>query len=296
VQATQQEEHTRMPPALVYTLVSLEPDFWRAVQEASLTPLVIVQADGLPDGWNPPPDILITGPDDGPTGGNERPKAGCFDRVVLGGQGPADAICLPADVTPRELGVALSLMARAVDLRRQQRAESDSRRRLERMALRDPLTGLPNRRAWNQQLRSPHRRRRTDRWCIALLDLDGFKQINTLHGHVTGDRVLRAVGKALARHLRESDFAARLGGDEFGLLLADLSADDAPEVLERLRSEIRTALYGRGLPELTGSIGWTMLERSQSCYARRTLKEISERLRQAKRSQRGRVVGAIAVA
>lgn len=85
----------------------------------------------------------------------------------------------------------------------------------------DALTGLPNRRAFDSVLE--------DQWTltsrdgidsyVVVADLDGFKQLNDLHGHATGDEALRQVGTALRRSVRATDFVARIGGDEFGILL-----------------------------------------------------------------------------
>jgi diguanylate cyclase (GGDEF)-like protein len=85
----------------------------------------------------------------------------------------------------------------------------------------DPLTGLPNRREFEERLRLEIARCRRDGkpLCLLYLDLDNFKQVNDRHGHGRGDHVLAAMGAALRRVVRESDIPARLGGDEFAVLL-----------------------------------------------------------------------------
>ena len=92
----------------------------------------------------------------------------------------------------------------------------------ERLAARDPLTGLLNRRELHEHLsREIERGRRVGgRFSLALIDLDGFKQVNDTNGHSAGDEVLCAVANALARSTRGSDVVFRMGGDEFALLLA----------------------------------------------------------------------------
>jgi diguanylate cyclase (GGDEF)-like protein len=103
-------------------------------------------------------------------------------------------------------------------------------------ALTDALTGLPNRRAWERQLR-----RLTDagqQFAISILDLDRFKQFNDTHGHPAGDRLLKETAAAWRDDLRPGDILARIGGEEFGLLLLDCAAHTAGEVVDRLRSHV----------------------------------------------------------
>ncbi|MBB6029919.1 sensor domain-containing diguanylate cyclase [Oceanithermus desulfurans] len=105
--------------------------------------------------------------------------------------------------------------------------EADTRRRLEEAALRDPLTGLWNRRSFDLRLEQAFAtsRRYGEPFALALFDLVGFKQINDRLGHAHGDEALRRVAFALREQLREGDQAFRWGGDEFALIL--LRADTA---------------------------------------------------------------------
>ncbi len=93
--------------------------------------------------------------------------------------------------------------------------------RIEDVAFRDPLTRLPNRRAFDLRLRRTQAAaEKTGRgFAVLFLDLDGFKAINDLHGHATGDRVLETVAARLQATMRDGDIVARLGGDEFAVLL-----------------------------------------------------------------------------
>jgi diguanylate cyclase (GGDEF)-like protein len=131
---------------------------------------------------------------------------------------------------------------------------------LARDVLLDPLTGLSNRRCFDDWLADvPDRPRGT---ALLLIDLDDFKVVNDLHGHAVGDEALRKVGRVIAGHVRPGDMALRLGGDEFALVLFD----DVPEVpapaVEALRAvaadrarALRTAVelsdWGRIAPGLT---------------------------------------------
>jgi diguanylate cyclase (GGDEF)-like protein/PAS domain S-box-containing protein len=109
--------------------------------------------------------------------------------------------------------------------------------RAEETARVDPLTALPNRRAWDEELdRELARARRTQqRLCVAVLDLDHFKSFNDAKGHPAGDRLLRRAGSAWRLAVRASDFVARYGGEEFAVLLPDCPLDEALSVIERLR-------------------------------------------------------------
>lgn len=109
--------------------------------------------------------------------------------------------------------------------------------RLEDLGRTDPLTDLPNRRAWDERV--PHEvarcRRSGASLCVALIDVDDFKAINDREGHAAGDAFLVAAARAWGDRVRDTDLLARLGGDEFGLVLPDCAADEAVFLLERLR-------------------------------------------------------------
>lgn len=107
----------------------------------------------------------------------------------------------------------------------------------------DPLTGIPNRRAFLEIAESEvHRSARYGHpFTVAYLDLDNFKTINDRLGHAAGDRALQHVAEAISRGLRANDVGARLGGDEFVVLLPETSVADAHAVLERIRRRIGDA-------------------------------------------------------
>ncbi|HEY1690327.1 MAG TPA: sensor domain-containing diguanylate cyclase [Solirubrobacteraceae bacterium] len=104
------------------------------------------------------------------------------------------------------------------------------------MAETDPLTGLPNRRAWEACVEEAVSEGR--QLTIAMLDLDHFKQFNDQHGHPAGDRLLKETAALWREQLRTGDMLARLGGEEFGLLLLDSSAERARDAIERLRDQM----------------------------------------------------------
>ncbi len=111
---------------------------------------------------------------------------------------------------------------------------------VERLATRDSLTGIANRRLFDESLeRETARSQRLGApLSLVVFDVDHFKQINDTFGHLTGDAVLREVAGALVSGTKGFDVAARLGGDEFVLLLPGCSRDDAVRVADRVRNEI----------------------------------------------------------
>jgi len=127
--------------------------------------------------------------------------------------------------------------------------------RLRALMITDPLTGLPNRRYFEQ--RSAEELRRAERagapMAVLLIDVDGLQGINDQHGREAGDRALRAVGASLRSQLRANDLAARFGGDEFAVLLPDTTAAAAGHIAERIRA--RVAEHHRTLAHLTVSVG-----------------------------------------
>ena len=109
---------------------------------------------------------------------------------------------------------------------------------LQETARTDDLTGLPNRRAWDEELpRELARAARDSRpVCVAMLDLDRFKRFNDHRGHQAGDRLLKQAASAWASLLRTSDMLARYGGEEFSLLLPGCTMTDAQRLVGRLRA------------------------------------------------------------
>ncbi len=116
-------------------------------------------------------------------------------------------------------------------------------------ALQDGLTGLPNRRAFDERLRGFLARGRDPR-LLALADVDHFKAVNDRHSHLVGDEVLRRLGSLLRSGVRDLDFAARIGGEEFALLFVGVDADCALAACERLRELVATQDWAALAPGL----------------------------------------------
>src|ERR1700722_10102568 len=122
---------------------------------------------------------------------------------------------------------------------------------LRRRADTDPLTGLLNRSGFTAAALREHAiaQRSGNRLTIALLDLDGFKQVNDVRGHLAGDEVLADLGRAWRERLRTGDILARHGGDEFVLLLPATTPQDAGAVLDRLRVADLPVTWSVGIGE-----------------------------------------------
>jgi diguanylate cyclase (GGDEF)-like protein len=120
------------------------------------------------------------------------------------------------------------------------RALQASAQHLERLALEDAMTGIANRRCLEQVAAEGLRADLAAggrKLCLALIDVDHFKQVNDGHSHLVGDKVLQVIAALLTEHVRENDLAARLAGDEFVLLLrTDLAK--ASEICERVRRAV----------------------------------------------------------
>lgn len=112
--------------------------------------------------------------------------------------------------------------------------------RLRDLAHTDPLTSLPNRRAFEErfEVELDRARRSGEPFSLAVGDIDFFKRLNDAHGHAVGDRALEAVGEAIARWTRSTDISARIGGEEFAILLPATSTSEAEAAIERLRRRI----------------------------------------------------------
>ena len=116
-------------------------------------------------------------------------------------------------------------------------------------AVRDPLTGLANRSLLEERLRSVLARdaRNGQSTAVLFLDLDGFKEVNDVHGHAAGDEVLRTVAQRLAHAVRPSDTVARIGGDEFVVLVEGATDSTVDRLCDRLRQAVGEPLRGLDL-------------------------------------------------
>jgi len=135
-------------------------------------------------------------------------------------------------------------------------------------ALHDPLTELPNREAYNERASAE-----VQRWqrygrplTIVVFDIDHFKRINDTYGHQAGDRVIKVIGRSIAKRLREVDFFCRYGGEEFVALMPETDSATALTVLEKVRDAIANAAFNyKDQPmAITLSVGLTEFKTNDS--------------------------------
>lgn len=147
------------------------------------------------------------------------------------------------------------------ELQERNRQLLEAYRTIQELALKDPLTGIANRRAFNERLRFEAERgaRMKSPLVLVMLDLDHFKKVNDDYGHETGDQVLVAVAALLMGAVRPYDLVARVGGEEIALLLPGTDLERGIEIAERLRREV-AALTIDGYPkQITASFGVALL-------------------------------------
>jgi diguanylate cyclase (GGDEF)-like protein len=141
-----------------------------------------------------------------------------------------------ADLGDRRIGAVTLLATEAGIALRQASLLSE----LEHLAHTDQLTGLPNRRGWDEQLGRliAHARRSGNPLTVALADLDHFKRFNDTFGHPAGDQLLKDLAHIKTDVLRGVDVMARWGGEEFAIALPDCPSRNAPSILDRVRESI----------------------------------------------------------
>ncbi len=173
-------------------------------------------------------------------------------------------------------------------------AIKDHEQQLEYIAHYDPLTGLPNRRLLGDRLRQAmaQAQRHGQPLALVYLDLDGFKTINDLHGHDTGDKLLIALAASMKQALREGDTLARLGGDEFVAVLPELSDVEAClPILSRLLSAASrevTLAHSNRMIRVSASLGVALYPQSEEVDADQLLRQADQAMYQAKLAGKSR--------
>ena len=164
-------------------------------------------------------------------------------------------LSLPVALAVLGISLAVLLGALIVSWGRNERMQE-----LERQASQDALTGLSNRRRFEEDLAAAMARSRRDRstGALLMLDLDRFKQVNDSQGHPAGDRLIREVAEVLRRRTRASDSLARLGGDEFAVILPRCSREEALLAAEAIAHEVRHHRSDEIQDQVTVSIGIAM--------------------------------------
>lgn len=151
-----------------------------------------------------------------------------------------------SDINQHQLAQQLATLGEKIKLMETEAEQNRSSLEKHRhKALHDPLTELPNREAYNERaVAEVQRWQRYQRpLTIAIFDIDYFKKINDNFGHQAGDRVIKVIGRSIAKRLREVDFFCRYGGEEFVAFMPETDADSALVVLEKLREAIARAAF-----------------------------------------------------
>ena len=233
----------------------------------------VIQADPT----LPTPHIIITSA-----------KDALEDKVKGLELGAADYLTKPFNLT--ELKARIKAGERIV---RYQKMLKEQQALLEQLAREDKLTGLCNRRHFEERAQEECLRAQRYHHSLSFLlgDLDHFKQINDRYGHAYGDTVLKQVGQTLLLHCRTSDVVARYGGEEFACLLFETDAEDAERVAERLCAAVRELSFTHpsGPFRVTISFGVASLSDQQTQNLAELLEEADKALYSAKHKGRDRV-------
>ncbi|MEH8196351.1 GGDEF domain-containing protein [Aeromonas allosaccharophila] len=165
----------------------------------------------------------------------------------------------------RHLLTRLSTMESKLRLMKEETAEYKKRLTIQKHKLfLDSLTQVHNRAALDERLEQEYKRwlRYRTPLCMAIIDIDHFKNINDNYGHMAGDKALKVVAKALQSALRDTDFIARFGGEEFVVLLPNINPDKFQKPLETLRQTIKSIpfRFRDAKVEITISIGATLFK------------------------------------
>ncbi len=226
------------------------------------------------------PIILITGLDD-----IESKRRGMA-------AGADDFLTKP--VAPLELQIRLSSMLRIKQLTDEIHAVND---KLAQIAVTDPLTKLFNRRAVYEHLEREFARsqRYGNPFCVFMMDIDHFKNVNDTYGHSVGDQVLVLVSDALRKSVRGTDVIGRYGGEEFIVLAPETDVESARVLGERLRTCVSAQTHdAAGVPGVTISIGVAQAESGNMSHFEELVHLADSALYDAKRGGRDRCVFVIA--
>lgn len=176
----------------------------------------------------------------------------------------------------------------------QQRELEEKKKKLRKLARYDQLTGLLNRRSFENELEEEFERsqRYDNKLSVLMIDLDHFKEINDTYGHQAGDQVLEVVGELLHKHTRTSDSGGRYGGEEFCVFLPETDSNRAKKTAQRFRESLKDHEFGTEDGEsfrVTCSIGVAERTDEMSNFTR-LIKSADKALYDAKQQGRDRVI------
>ncbi len=287
----------------------------RAMSNASLDPMVMIEDDGTVSFWNSAAERVFGYTEDEAMGRDvhaliapdefrERISIGMQSFSVTG-QGRVVGKTLEligrrkdGGAIPVEIAVAAFRHGgswRAVGVIRDITARKRTEEKLREMAITDSLTGVSNRRHFMYQAtQEVERSRRYDRmFSLIMLDIDHFKSINDTHGHDTGDKVLVTFVELVRMELRQNDLLARFGGEEFVALLPETDLEGGVHVAERIRKRVEGVRLGDGEKSLSMTVSAGVAVYSEE-YAELEplIKKADQALYRAKEGGRNRVEAA----
>jgi diguanylate cyclase (GGDEF)-like protein len=160
---------------------------------------------------------------------------------------------------------------------------------MQSISMTDPLTGIANRLHFSMVYEHSINVALREKLPLGIIffDIDHFKRVNDIYGHLSGDKILKNIAELVKQRLRKSDIFARWGGEEFIILLPDTSLEEASQVAEMLRITIESEMFD-GVGNITCSFGITVLRDNES--ADTLLKRVDELLYQAKEGGRNTIV------
>jgi len=184
-----------------------------------------------------------------------------------------------------------TLVERVASMEQEAKGFRDHIEEQRQKALTDPLTGLPNRAAWDerQELEVARWQRYGGELLMAVLDIDFFKRINDNYGHLAGDKVLKIIATELAKRLRKTDFIARFGGEEFVLLIPGTPLEGAQQLLETLRTAIESCPFHFKGERVTITLSAGVSAFAAGERAEQVFERADQALYRAKRSGRNRI-------
>ncbi|WP_415895437.1 GGDEF domain-containing protein [Neptuniibacter sp. PT34_22] len=194
------------------------------------------------------------------------------------------SVVAPATIAPLVTWYLVKLLVKVHDLEQQQR----------RLATYDGLTGALNRRAFFESfetIKQQIEKEQTD-LTLAYMDLDDFKPINDLYGHVVGDKVLKSFVATLRNELRSSDLIARVGGEEFVIVLPNTDINNAQTILDRIRNKVADdplTIEGHCI-NLSVSIGLSQNKKHHSLIIDQLIQEADKALYKAKEAGKNCIV------
>lgn len=215
-----------------------------------------------------------------------------FPRTLLtiGFAAPVDKAAFGNSIFWQALQLSLAVLGTALALAILAAATADVIDDLRRERDIDPLTGVLNRRGFEERASAYLQKNQHGDASLIMCDVDSFKSINDTYGHAVGDEVLREVGQVLRKSARKEDIVGRLGGEEFAVLLPTSSHQEAYECAERLRTAFAANTFA-GLPrteQLTASFGVGTLKSTDSWSS--LYERVDARLYEAKRAGRNRTI------